>query len=486
MSDREPQSPQMRLFIAAPGVPGPRRWPAALHAFRYAFVDPIVPALELRPRGGAGVVGVARDSGDMVLAYGSDLVREVLTNRDVWLRPAGSLVRLPADRSHLQSLLDTLLFMNGETWRARRRVLTPPTSKAELIAAMAPTFAQTVREIAGAWSTGSDVDLAAETMRITLRNNVRCLLGLEPAEGEPLAGLMGRFTSGVASPTVIVSQLLGPRARKTPYVKWLDAGEGVCKALVPLIASKRAKPSSDALGALVRSVAEDTGRPLDDEQLMGELTAFFAAGYETTARTLGWTLWLLGHHPDIARSVAAEVADVCGQREPTLQHVARMQRLNDVVQEAQRVLTVVPTSLPRANVKEATLGGITLPPGTNVMVPFVAMHHDPAVFPNPGRFDPSRWPGLRERGDALTYQFMPFGAGPRRCLGGVFADHQLRCTLAALLQRYSFIPRPEPVDYRVTTATMGPRGPLRMRVEAPDRWRATPPASGTITRLLRS
>jgi cytochrome P450 len=147
---------------------------------------------------------------------------------------------------------------------------------------------------------------------------------------------------------------------------------------------------------------------------------------------------------------------------------------------------VVPTSLPRTTLRAARLGGVDLPPGTNVMIPFVAMHHDATVFPHPGRFDPARWPMLREIGTPLTYRFMPFGAGPRRCLGAVFADLQVRCTLAALLQRFSFIPLPRRVDYRISTVTMSPRGVLPMRVAAKGRWRRCAPPTGTITRLLQA
>ncbi|MBL7686343.1 MAG: cytochrome P450 [Deltaproteobacteria bacterium] len=479
-------TPPMQIHVPSPEVPGPRRWSPHFATLQY-MLDPVRFALTL-PRGEEGVTGVCKGSGGMVVVYGERLAQELLTENDTWIRPRGGLVTPPLSHPHVGNLLDVLLFSNGEAWRTRRRILTPPTHRSDVLSTMAPAFQKTVEEIGGRWQPGTSIDIRGEGMRIALRNMLRGLLGVEPEMGEPISNLMHHFTSGVTNPLVGFFQGLG-RGRvipKTPYASWIQSGERLRAALNPLIEYKRQHPANDALGALVASTDAETGLVLSNDAVIGELTSFYGAGYESTARTLTWTLWLLAHHPQIAERAAQEVADVLQGRAPTWEHIKALSYLEDVISESQRLITVVPSTIPRTPIREGRLGGVLLAPGSNLTLSTFLHHHNPKVFPQPGSFRPERWAVLRDSGTKLTYHFLPFGAGPRRCIGGVFAAFQLKSTLALLLQRYSFIPHETPVDYNIAAFVTSPKNPLPLRVEAPGSWRETPAPRGTITRFLRN
>ncbi|MFO1518355.1 MAG: cytochrome P450 [bacterium] len=478
-------SPKLQLHVASPEVPGPARRIPTLATLQFVK-DPVSFGLEHRPVSGSGVVGVAKGSGGMVVVYGAELAREVLTDMATWLKPSNALVRPPED-PRLAAIFTSILRRNGAEWQRARRVLVPPMTQRAVMERMPAIFEETVAEKTGNWRSGETVDLSSVTNAITLRNLMRSLMGLEdPVRGERLASLMDSIAAGGTSPAVALVQRLsfGRVLPGTNVARWVKNAERLRSDLDALIDYKREHPSPDALGALVATVDADTGRTLTNDELVGELAAFYAAGYHTTAHTLTWTLWALAHHPQIGERASQEVRDVLQGRAPTYADIPRLNFLNDVVREAQRLFSIVPATLPRTTVREARLGGVRLAPGSNVTVSIVGQHHNPAIFPDPGRFDPGRWAELDAANRNLAYDFLPFGAGPRRCLGGVFADLQIRATLALLLQRHAFVPMNRPVNYRVQTFAMGPDGALPMALVPPGEWRENRPPTGTITRLL--
>lgn len=482
--DPKNSRPLIRFNVKAPGVPGPRRIFPMLGAIQF-IQDPITPGLRLATQE-PGVWGVAANSGALVVVHGAELARQLLTDRETWLRGTGALGTPPEERPHLVRLLSPMLFMNGDDAVTRRRIMLPAASKADFMNSLTPTFIKSFEEIAGAWKPGDQVDLAQAPMRITLRNNLRGLMGLEPEMGEPIADLMRDFGGGLAEPSIAIMQKLGLKGLSFgPYADWLKKGESLRGTLLSLIEHKRANPSADALGSLVRAVDEETGQTLDTEQIIGELISFYAAGYESTARTLGWTLWLMAHHPEIGRQAGEEVASVLKGEAPTVASVRNLTYMNDVLSEAQRILPTVPFTLLRTNLREVELGGVTLPPHSNVTLSIVAQHHNPNVFSDPGIFRPSRWAEMRAAKTSLTYDFLPFGAGPRRCLGGIFAEAQLRMTLALMLQRHAFVAEPARVDSRISLVlTLEPKGELPVRIAPLGAWRKSAPPTGSITQLL--
>lgn len=444
---------------------GPRaatRWPAPLAVARF-LREPVPHLLAWRGRG--AVVPVADRNAALVLIFGADGLRELLTDRDTWQRPDGALVQFPAEYPHLANLGRTLILLNGQEHQRRRRLALPAIHRTEALAAFQTEMARTVSAAADEMKLGLH-DVAALGRRIALRNNLRCLLGMEdPREGERFAAAAHVFSKRLMSPATALSQWAARQLRRgrpipgTPYARWIAAGEQIHGAFVELLRQRRAAPGADVLSALLNATDETTGQPVPEHDLVGEVLGLYGAGYETTAYTLAWTLILLATHPREASAVREELQAVLGGRAATLDDMPRLPLLNAAIQESQRVLTVVPISLPRVAAQSTSLLGISLPAGTLAAGALLASHHNPDVFREPHRYRPSRWETLDPA--HLPYDYLPYGVGARRCLGAAFADLQLRVTLSVLLQRFAFEVEPTKnrFDYKTVQVTMGTRGP---------------------------
>ncbi|MFE5853478.1 cytochrome P450 [Streptomyces sp. NPDC056500] len=172
----------------------------------------------------------------------------------------------------------------------------------------------------------------------------------------------------------------------------------------------------------------------DDEQTRADILGFMTAGIETTADLLGWTLHVLTTRPDLYQSVQNEIDTVLDGSPPAYQDLPRLSQLHQVVTEVLRFHPPV-WLLSRITRRPAELGGHTLPPDADIVFSISALHRDPAVFPDPGRFDPSRWqPGRTTR--AQKAGFLPFGVGARKCIGDVFGMAEVTSTLVVMLQHY--------------------------------------------------
>jgi cytochrome P450 len=184
---------------------------------------------------------------------------------------------------------------------------------------------------------------------------------------------------------------------------------------------------NDVLAMMLQSSYEDGSRMTRGE-IADELLTLLAAGHETTATTLAWAVERLRRHPKVLRALVEE-ADAGGKelREATITEVQRIRPVIDLVGR-------------NIKVDGFELGRWTLPKGMNVLVSIDLLHDDPAVFPDPRVFDPSRFTGTRPD----LYQWIPFGGGTRRCLGAAFATMEMNVVLRTLLRDFTLVPTSEP------------------------------------------
>ena len=189
---------------------------------------------------------------------------------------------------------------------------------------------------------------------------------------------------------------------------------------------------------------------MTDEQARDEVLTLLTAGIETTALALSWTFHELGRHPDVEARVHAEVDEVLGGRPVTIDDIARLTYVRQVVDEVLRCYPL--WMLMRRSLEEVDLGGTRIPEGAEVIVSPHALHHDPASFPDPDRFDPGRW--APERVASLPKgAFVPFGAGGRQCIGNRFAQNEIVITVATVAARWRLVPVPgRPVRVKFTSA----------------------------------
>jgi cytochrome P450 len=427
----------------------------------------------------------------VVVANGHEVNREVLTAHDRFhafalpgvyypeddvmaeARRRGRRLGRP-DATRLEPIRRTLtgLFhVNGDEHRRHRRLLMPAFHKTRIDAYRDDMVALT-EQLLGEWRPGETRDVLADMTELTLRIATKTLFGEDAGEsGVELARMMQRWLMTMFSLGMILRLDLGP----SPYRRWLDLTRAIDDRTVELVRKKRAILAAKAGGAVAKDMLsmlvaarDENGSALDEDELVGHTGVIFAAGHETSTNALAWTLLLLAQHPDVAEDLVAELASVLRGDAPTVDQLAQLPLLDAVVKESMRVLPPVPLH-PRVVAEDTELGGHFLPKNTEIFLSIFHMHHDPDVFHAPRRFDPARWSSIKPS----AFEYNPFSAGPRMCIGASFAMMEIKIVLAILLQRYRLeLPRRARVDRRVAI-TMAPKDGLAMTVRRADgAWRA--------------
>jgi cytochrome P450 len=207
----------------------------------------------------------------------------------------------------------------------------------------------------------------------------------------------------------------------------------------------------------------ETGRGMDEGQLVDNLLTFYLAGHETTAKAIAWTMYLLARAPAWTSAVEEEIDAVTGGAPVQAFHLDRLQLVQQVLKESMRLFPPVPM-MSRQATQPVTLEGRELPAGTSVLMPIYAIHRHAARWERPHEFDPARFAPERERA-MPRYHYMPFGAGPRICIGMPFAMMEATAIVATFLQRarFSWAGRKEPRP--IARVTLIPGGGIPLRVQ---------------------
>ena len=411
----------------------------------------------------------ARDHGDLVplrfahrralLVSDPRLIAEVLTVRHRSFRKHFAL------RLARPALGDGLLLSEGEAW-LRHRQLMQPAFRAERLAAYAALMAgHAATQVAG-WRDGATIDLHRELMELTARIVTHCLFG------SPLAGGNDDASDAHAAMAVLTDSFKARLDRVVPLPMFLPTPgnlrfrRGMARLdelIAGIIARRRAGPQrSDLLQALLDARDQAGGPGLDDRQLRDELVTLFVAGHETTANALTWAQWLLAAHPQAEQRLAAEVAGVLQGRTPEAGDVARLPYCAQVVDEAMRLMPPA-WIIGREALADVPLGGRTVRRGTTVLMSQWVVHRDPRWYAEPDAFRPERWAeALAERLPACAY--LPFGGGPRHCIGAGFARMEMVLLLATMAGRCRLALAPGAVVEAVPTITLRPRHGLPMSV----------------------
>lgn len=387
-----------------------------------------------------------------------DLVEKVFTEAD------GSMLK-PWDERQLGVALGMgLLTGSGERWRRQRR-LVEPAFRGERLQAYAEVMRGIAEEAADGWRPGSVVDLHAELQRITLAIVGETLFGADLAapateSARAFATLTDRFER------LLTGWLPIPLSARTPGNAGLHAAVRALHAIAAEIVAARSASDTrrdDLLGSLL---AERETGGLDDREVREIVITLIAAGHETTALALAWTLHLIGPRPEVDDRLAEEARAADATDGPRPFPYARR-----VIREALRLYPPA-WGIGRETQRELELDGHRIPAGTQLYVAPWVMHRDPRWFPDPARFDPDRWgdgaPGAIPAdpgGRASSQAWLPFGAGPRACVGSGFAMLEAPLVLAALLRRWRFVPVPDHKIELQPTITLRPRHGIRMRVE---------------------
>jgi cytochrome P450 len=265
-----------------------------------------------------------------------------------------------------------------------------------------------------------------------------------------------------------------------PYHGYLRLAERIEKKILELIAKRRAKPGTynDVLALLIAARDEES-HGMTDTELVGQTAVLFSASMETTSTALMWTLFLLAQHPVVMKDVMNELDSVLNGGIPTPEQLKQLRLLNAVIKESMRVLAPVPYTV-RSTTTTVSIGPYRVPDGSRIVCSHFLTHHLPELYPEPNRFSPERWNSI----DPNQYEYLPFSAGPRICVGAAFATQVIQISLAMLLQKFRFAVVPGTRIDRVVRITMQPRGGMPMLLVANDRKFSASKVHGQIHEMV--
>jgi cytochrome P450 len=218
----------------------------------------------------------------------------------------------------------------------------------------------------------------------------------------------------------------------------------------------------DLLHRLIAARDPETGRSMDEEQLVDNLLTFYLAGHDTTATALTWTLYLLARSPVWSAALEDEIERVTGGEAISAAHVEKLVLTQQVLKESMRLYPPVPM-MSRQAIGDARIDGHLVRAGTSVLLPIYAIHRHTKRWENPDEFDPARFAPEKEKTIA-RYQYMPFGAGPRICIGMSFAMIEAMAILGTFLRRARFAPVPGREPVPVARVTLVPKGGMPLEV----------------------
>ena len=231
--------------------------------------------------------------------------------------------------------------------------------------------------------------------------------------------------------------------------------------LAPRLAAG-AEPIDDIVGAVIAARDAETGEPFSREELIDQIGVFFLAGHETTASVLTWVFFILSQQPATVARMREEVARVSGGGEITLEHTKKMVFVRNVFRETMRLYPPI-TFLPRVAAADTEIGGHKVRRGAMIMIAPWTIHRNAALWRDADRFDPDRWSAERE-GEVVPGAYMPFGLGPRICVGAAFATIESTLILARLVRRYDFSALSPATVRPASRLTTRPAREIAMRV----------------------
>ncbi len=372
-----------------------------------------------------------------------------------------------------------LLTSDNPVWREHRRILQPAFHPDTLPAVAAHTDRAATRTVARLLAVGEDgvVDIDAQVMTLALEVVGESLFGhaLGPVAqrlGEATLTALGEVVSMARMPLRAPGWIPTPGNRRmAESLAELDA------AVADILAARRQQgPATppDMLDLLLASA-------LEPRAVRDEIVTFLVAGHETVASALTWALVLLARHPQAADQVAAEAGAVLGgpgtaQEPVTMGQLARLRHARAVIDEAMR-LHPPAWLITRKTAVDLRLGGAHVPAGSLVIISPWIVHRHPAAWNDPQRFDPQRFLAQATPAGA-RHAYLPFGAGPRMCIGRDFAYAEAVLTLSILSRAVRLAPTGPPVA-ALPLVTIRPDRPALMRVNA-RRAQSPGPTSGHL------
>ncbi|HEU5057189.1 MAG TPA: cytochrome P450 [Kofleriaceae bacterium] len=389
--------------------------------------------------------------GTFVFAAAPGLIKQIFTGDDALLHAGKANAMLePLVGRH------SVLLLDGAPHLRQRRLLSPPL-RGERMHAYAGLIAEIAAAEVGRMPRDRPFALQGHMQAITLEVILRAVFGV--AEGAQMSALR-KLVLEVLEPPPALLVFVPPKyldVPLSPFRRFLRRRAALARALGDVVAARRAGGGggTDILSLLLAARDED-GQPMSDEELVDELVTMLVAGHETTATALSWTFACMLQDPPVEARLRDEIAGAAG--DPAA--LAALPWLDAVIKETLRLRPIVPDVVRRLQAP-MRFAGFDLPAGVHLAPCIHLAHRRPDVYPEPDRFRPERFLGLRPD----PYAWLPFGGGIRRCLGMAFALYEMKIVVGVVLARLRLeLERPGTVRVVRRSVTLAPGGGTRVRV----------------------
>lgn len=441
-------------------IPGPALHPVlGWRGFLLDFARDSVGFLARLQKHYGRIARVGQGNRSATFAFHPDYTRQILNNPSLFYSFSLEDIPFPfSDIKALKSLTTALSLLNGDQHKRQRRLMAPAFHNHFL-----PVYVdQITRVVEGyfrKWKVGEVLDIYREMDLFTILVSMEIFVGMQSdEEGRQFAHLFETVLKLLFYPPTF---LLPYDLPGLPYYRLRVHGTELERRLKDLIRRRRAKglAGTDTLSMFLQAHDED-GTMMSEDEIVGETVAVFRGGSKTSASALTWIIFLLTQHPQIYAQQMDELDGTLRGAAPKLEQLNQLPLLEGVIKEGMRLIPPVLWGI-RYSVEDFELGGYHHPEGSSVIYSSYVTHHMPEIYEKPQSFDPFRWETLKPS----PYEYFPFNAGPRRCLGAEFAMMEMKITLAILLQKYHFTLMPDQRIDRVGLTGSLPKHGIRMRID---------------------
>jgi cytochrome P450 len=381
----------------------------------------------------------------------SVIVNEPAGIKHVLLDNAANYVKSEITRRLLEPGLGRgLLTTEGKTWRRHRRIMAPSFDLRSIVGYAQP-MTDVTAELLSRWDAlpdGAETDVAAAMMHATLHIISRAMFS---SDSDDIVGIVAagveRYQANMR-PTLFdilsLPDVLARRQRRRQARRYLGEFDRAVDRLLAARGSGDGQPK-DLLGRLIAARDEETGGGMTADEVRDQVVTIFMAGHETTAVALTWTWYLISQHPAVEAKLHDELDSVLGGRQPRYDDLANLPYTRMVIEESMRLYPPAHTMARQAIAADEVLGR-RVPAGATVLVVPWMLHRKASIWERPDRFEPERFSperaALRPR-----FAYIPFGAGPRICIGAAFAMAEAMLMVSMIAQRYRLRLKPgHPVE----------------------------------------
>ncbi|MPR34576.1 cytochrome P450 [Salmonirosea aquatica] len=367
-----------------------------------------------------------------------------------------------------------LLTSEEDFWRRQRKLAQPAFYKQRL-ALMTDMMAWETELLVADWKTHDPTqprDISKDMLGLTLNIVTKALFSTDV--GDRVAGISDAL-NGIMhfADNTLKSFIRVPLKYPTPgNVQFLRAVQKVEEVIYGIINGRREQWKQDPdlryddlLDMLMRTRDEETGETMSDGQLRDEVTTIFMAGHETTANALSWALYLLARYPEVAHKIREESTEVLAQKDKSTFEKAR--ELRYTLQVVQEVMRLYPPAwvISRRSLAEDQIGPYAFPTDSYFLISPYTLHRRPEYWQEPEAFNPDRFTEGNAK-DRPTYAYLPFGGGPRLCIGNNFALLEMQLVLAILLRDFEVsLLSPDQVVEPEPMVTLRPKGSVTLKLK---------------------